>query len=291
MSVSILIVNYRSYDELEQCLVSLRDFEPDTRIVIVDHAADARRAAQLQPLHPRVEIHQFQDNPGFGAGVNRAARLAAPDDVVVLNPDVVLTQAIVARLASYVGSQPRVGIVGGLVREESGALQPSARAFPDLSTAFGGRTALLTRLWPSNPLTVRNLASSAVAHPDRVDWVTGAFMFIRRQTFDDVGGFDERFFMYWEDADLCRRAAARGWQTAFFPSVSVRHLTGRASRHVPIRTLVAFHRSVFHYYWKHGGPVARVLSPIVALGLAGRFVLRLPAALRTALSRAPERHL
>jgi GT2 family glycosyltransferase len=282
VSVSIVIVNYRSYDELEQCLVSLGTFESGTRIIVVDHEADTGRAAHLQGRHPQLEVHTFHDNPGFGAGVNRAAGLAGSDDLVVLNPDVVLTQPLVAPLVAYVDAQPAVGIVGGLVREASGALQPSARAFPDLSTAFGGRTSLLTRVWPANPLTRRNLASSVAAAPDRVDWVTGAFMFIRRRTFGDVGGFDERFFMYWEDADFCRRAAARGWHTAFLPSVSVTHLTGRASRHLPIRTLAAFHRSVFYYYWKHGGLVARALSPVVALGLAGRFVLRLPAALRTA---------
>lgn len=110
-------------------------------------------------------------------------------------------------------------------------------------------------------------------------------MLIRREVFHALGGFDERFFMYWEDADLCRRAAELGWHTAFVPEVSVLHLTGRASRHVPIRTLAAFHRSVFYYYWKHGGIVARILSPVVAAGLLGRFVLRLPSALRTAMSR------
>ena len=283
---SILIVNYRSYDELERCLASLGEHEPATRVVVVDHEADAVRATRVQSLHPAVEVHQFRDNPGFGAGVNRAARLSGHGDLVVLNPDVALRQPIVAPLLGYLGSQPKVGIVGGLVREESGALQPSARAFPGLSTALGGRTSLLTRLWPANPLTQKNLGSSVASEPDRVDWVTGAFMCIRRRTFEEVGGFDERFFMYWEDADFCRRAAAIGWHTAFVPSVSVSHLTGRASRHVPIRSLVAFHRSVFYYYWKHGGLVARVLSPVVALGLLGRFVLRLPSALRTALSRA-----
>jgi GT2 family glycosyltransferase len=287
VSVSIVIVNYRSYDELEQCLASLRAFEPGTRVIIVDHTADVGRVARLRSMHPGLELHAFDDNPGFGAGVNRAAGFAGSDDLLVLNPDVVLTQPIVAPLVAYIGAQHTVGIVGGLVREASGVLQPSARAFPDLSTAFGGRTSLLTRLWPANPLTHRNLASSVAAGPERVDWVTGAFMFIRRRTFEEVRGFDERFFMYWEDADLCRRAAARGWHTAFLPLVSVLHLTGRASRHVPIRTLAAFHRSVFYYYWKHGGLLARVLSPVVALGLAGRFVLRLPAAVRTAyFSRA-----
>ena len=84
------------------------------------------------------------------------------------------------------------------------------------TTAFGGRTSLLTRLWPGNPLTHRNLVDAMAAEARRVDWVTGAFMFIRRRTYDDVRGFDERFFMYWEDADLCRRAATLGWILRFF---------------------------------------------------------------------------
>ena len=110
---------------------------------------------------------------------------------------------------------------------------------------IGGRTSLLTRLWPGNPLTHRNLVNAMAAEARRVDWVTGAFMFIRRRTYDDVGGFDERFFMYWEDADLCRRAATVGWDTAFLPAVGVLHLTGRASRHVPIRIWWPFTAAFF----------------------------------------------
>jgi GT2 family glycosyltransferase len=100
-------------------------------------------------------------------------------------------------------------------------------------------------------------------------------MMIRRAVFVELGGCDERFFMYWEDADLCRRALAAGWKTMYEPAAEVVHHTGRASRHAPVRSLVAFHRSVFHYYWKHGSVGARVLSPLVAMGLAGRLVIRL----------------
>jgi GT2 family glycosyltransferase len=128
---------------------------------------------------------------------------------------------------------------------------------------------------PDNPLTRRNLTTAPEEGVREVDWVSGALMLIRRDTFDAVGGFDDRFFLYWEDADFCKRAATAGWTTWYAPVAEVVHRTARASRHAPIRSLAAFHVSAFRYYWKHGGTLARLLSPIVAFGLLGRFVIRL----------------
>jgi GT2 family glycosyltransferase len=108
-----------------------------------------------------------------------------------------------------------------------------------------------------------------------VDWVSGALMLIRRETFDRLGGFDERFFLYWEDADFCKRAAQAGWSTWYAPVSEVVHRTAAASRHAPVAALAAFHVSALRFHWKHGGFTARLASPIVALALAGRFILRL----------------
>lgn len=275
---SILIVGYRAYDELDRCLASIEAYEPDAEVIVVDHDADLNRGGVIEKAHPRIRYLARRNNPGFAAGVNDAARHATSPLLLVLNPDVELSKSIVAPLAACLDANAHVGIVGGQVREADGQVQASARRFPDLSTAFGGRTSWLTRVAPDNPLTRRNLAATDVhAGPSTVDWVTGAFMLIRRATFDQLGGFDERFFMYWEDADFCRRALSAGWKTMYEPAAEVVHHTGRASRHAPVRSLLAFHRSVFHYYWKHGSWVARVLSPFVAAGLVGRLAIRLSA--------------
>jgi GT2 family glycosyltransferase len=109
-----------------------------------------------------------------------------------------------------------------------------------------------------------------------VDWVTGAFMCIRRETFDEVGGFDEGFFLYWEDADFCQRAAHAGWTTMYARTAPVVHATARSSRFAPARSLWAFHCSALRYYWKHGSWLARGAGPLVAVGLAGRFLMKLP---------------
>ena len=164
------------------------------------------------------------------------------------------------------------------MRESDGAVQPTARGFPDAWTVLGGRTSWLTKVAPDNPLARRNLVA-AVDQVVAVDWVAGACMLIRREVFDALGGFDEGFFLYWEDADFCRRAAAAGWQTLYDPSVQVTHAAARASRHAPVSALAAFHRSVFRYYWKHGSWRARAAAPLVAAGLLLRFAIRLPGSL------------
>jgi GT2 family glycosyltransferase len=187
--------------------------------------------------------------------------------LVILNPDVELRAPIVQTLAACLASHPNAAIVGGLVREADGRVQASARRFPNLSTAFGGRTSWLTRVAPGNPLTRRNLAPTNLeAGCTEVDWVTGAFMMVRADVFRGLGGFDERFFMYWEDSDLCLRALRAGWTTICEPGAEVLHLTGRSSRHAPLRSLVAFHVSAFRRYWKHGSLLARVLAPLAAAG-------------------------
>lgn len=272
---TILIVGYRAYDELERCLASVARFEPDTPVVLVDHAADADRGRRLAERYPNVTYVPDTGNPGFAAGVNAAARHAAPlSHLLVLNPDCVLTGAVTNELLTALDALTGAGIVGGVLHEASGRLQQSARRFPDITTAIAGRTAWLSRRLPGNPLSRRNLAARPVA-PMSVDWVTGAFALIRRETFDALGGFDTGFFLYWEDADFCRRARDAGWTTWYVPTAVVVHGTACSSRFMPVRSLWAFHRSAWRYYWKHGSWLARAASPAVLLGLGGRFLLRL----------------
>jgi N-acetylglucosaminyl-diphospho-decaprenol L-rhamnosyltransferase len=273
IGVTVVIVGYRAYPELEQCLSSLDRHDPDVPVVVIDHAADPAQVARLAAAFPRVIIRPSAANPGFGAGVNAAAR-EVRGHLLLLNPDCELTMPLAGLLLSVLESTPGAGVVGGLVRESDGAIQASARRFPDMTTGLAGRTSWLSRVLPGNPLTRRNLTTSPADGVRQVDWVSGALMLIRRETFDRLGGFDEGFFLYWEDADFCRRAASAGWTTWYAPVAEVVHRTARASRHAPVRSLAAFHASAFRYYWKHGGVVARLASPLVAIALAGRFLVR-----------------
>ena len=113
--------------------------------------------------------------------------------------------------------------------------------FQGVTTGLAGRTTWLTRVWPDNPLTMGNLVRDLPAEPVEVDWVSGACMMVRRDAFAAVGGMDEQFFLYWEDADLCRRLKQAGWKTYYQPGVTVTHLTGQSSQHARKASLVAFH--------------------------------------------------
>ncbi len=276
MSITVAIVGFRAYDELGRCVRSVARLEPGVRVVVVDHAADEAAGRRIVTEFPGMAYIGRGDNPGFGAGVNRAAREApAGSHLLLLNPDCELVRPIVAPLLSVLEAHPEAGIVGGLVRDPLGGVQASARRFPNVTTAIAGRTSWLSRVAPGNPLSRWNLTTFPSEGIARVDWVSGAFMLVRREAFDALGGFDEGFFLYWEDADFCRRAADAGWQTLYAPVEEVVHYTARASRHAPVRALWAFHQSALRYYWKHGSWVARIGAPLVAAGLVGRFLVRL----------------
>jgi N-acetylglucosaminyl-diphospho-decaprenol L-rhamnosyltransferase len=270
--ISILIVNYDAYPALERCLASVAQFAPRCEVVIVDHGTDAGRLSGAIQGHG-VRMLADPTNPGFARGVNRAAKAATGDWFLVLNPDCLLESPAPDQLVAWLNAHRDFAVAGPLVHEADGTPQASARQFPDWTTFLGGRSSLLTRWWPDNPLARRNLRHGTNV-PAEVDWVSGACLLVRRAAFEDVGGFDEGFFLYWEDADLCRRLRDRGWKTAYCPTAHVRHEGGHSSRRAPFRSLLAFHRSAFRYFWKHGSPFARLLTPAVVLALGARLAIR-----------------
>ncbi len=277
--VSILIVHYRTYDELAACLESLQPFlADDLEVIVVDHVSDAVAAAALLRRCPSIRLIPVNLNPGFAAGVNTAARAATGRFLLLLNPDAIVDGNVPQVLAASLEEHPDVAVAGGLVREHDGTVQASARRFPNVTTGFAGRTSWLSRVWPSNPWTRRNLVGRAdQSEPMEVDWVSGACMMVRRDAFDAAGGMDEQFFLYWEDADLCFRLKRAGWRTMYYPAVGITHLTGRSSALVRKQSLIAFHRSAFRYFLKHGGRCSRALSPLVFAALYARLGVKLAA--------------
>jgi GT2 family glycosyltransferase len=275
--VSILIVNYRAYEELASCLESLRHFlRDDVEAIVVDHVSEPVATVRLVQRFPWVQLIPVDTNPGFAAGVNRAARAATGRHLLLLNPDCVVDGDIAHTLAEWLEVHPHVAVAGGLVRESDGTVQASARRFPNFTTGFAGRTSWLSRAWPTNRWTRRNLvAREDLRNPTEVDWVSGACMMVRREAFDAVCGMDERFFLYWEDADLCFRLSRAGWLTVYNPVVGVTHFTGRSSALARKQSLIAFHRSAFRFYFKHGGRFGRLISPLVFVVLYARLFVKL----------------
>jgi N-acetylglucosaminyl-diphospho-decaprenol L-rhamnosyltransferase len=269
-AVSALIVNYRAYAELHDCLASLEQQRPRIEVVVVDQQSVPHERQRLELEYPEVRWLPLTTNTGFSAGVNLASRHASGALLYLVNPDAVVDAGTPAALAGYLAAHPDVAVVGSRVRDPDGGTQGSARRFPGLSTLFGGRRSLLTRLLPGNPVTRRNVVTGDhVVEPIRVDWVSGASLMVTREAFAEVGGMDERFFLYWEDADLCKRLSDRGRATAYYPAAAITHLVGRSSRK-SARSVIAFHRSAYRYFHKHAGGAARLARPLVWLVLAAR---------------------
>jgi GT2 family glycosyltransferase len=282
--VAVVIVNYQSYEELHRCLASIDRACGSVSVVVVDHESNRTAADLLARRFPNVQLQRVPGNDGFAAGVNSGARATSSQFILLLNPDCVLEPEAACRLVEWLDSHPDVAVAGPRIKNANGTVQPSARRFPDLTTAVAGRSSWLTRVLPGNPMSRRNLPARdpADATPVEVDWVSGACMCVRRDAFDAVGGLDEGFFLYWEDADFCRRLEQAGWRTMYVPTAVAVHVGGRSSRHAADASLEAFHHSAFRLYRKHAGPMARLLTPIVYAGLRLRlaFMKRLIASRR-----------
>lgn len=256
--ISAVVVNYRTPAEVAAAVGSLEaQSTPPGEIVVVDNGAAEGAPMPALPGAERVRIVRPPSNVGFGAGCNWGAREAAGDQLLFMNADVVLRASALAALADRLARHPRVAVAAPRVFS-GGRLQHSARAFPSLRTGLLGRRSLLTRA------LIRAKRSPAELRPahgagGRVDWVSGACMLVRRTAFDEAGGFDEGYWMYWEDADLCRRLATRGWEVHFEPAAVVQHATGASG--TSERTVRAFHESAARFAERHiaRGRATRVL--------------------------------
>lgn len=271
-AVDLVIVNYRSYDELTRCLSSLESSRASfNHVTVVDHDSERRAAERVRARFPWVTLVERSTNDGFATGVNLGVRRSTSPFLLLLNPDCVASGAAIDGLVRFANDHPDAAIIGPRILDADGSVQGSARRFPGLTTMFAGRSSWLTRHFPNNPLSRWNLPLPAEnGAPMDVDWVSGACMLVRRAAFDQVDGMDERFFLYWEDADFCRRLTARGWRIVYFPAVTIMHVGGRSSMHAYRESLAAFHASAFMLFRKHAARPARWLAPLVYLALQAR---------------------
>lgn len=281
MTIVVITVVFRAGDRVlawASALDRARAASPlPVRVIAVDNASGDDTVARLRAAAPWVEVLEQAENRGFAAGCNVGIAQLDPGDVaVLLNPDVTVSEDFFATLAAA-PIDDGIAAVGPQVTGADGALEQSARAFPSFATGLFGRTSLLARLRPEGRATRGQLLADPTAGGATVDWVSGACMIVPADALAAVGGFDEGYWMYWEDADWCRRATDQGLVVRYAPELRVTHHQGSSSAALPVRTTLAFHRSAGRYYRVHSarGPVDATLVRAV---LMTRAVLELLAA-------------
>ncbi|MCB2186526.1 MAG: glycosyltransferase family 2 protein [Deltaproteobacteria bacterium] len=252
LPVEVIIVNYNSTTELLACLASVyRVLGPGVRVLVEDNDS-TDQAAPARERFPQAAWHLNARNLGFGRAVNRALARCRQPYQILLNPDAVLLDQDYGLIVRHLAEHPRIAALGPRILDPGGQVQGSARAFHTPLTALFGRKSPLTRWFPHNSLTRRNLLTlnSDGVTPQTVDWLSGACLWVRREAWRQVGGLDERFFMYFEDTDWCRRFWEAGWEVVYFPAVSVVHQVGASSK-ASLRPVWEFHRSCWLYLRKY----------------------------------------
>ncbi|MFX0202599.1 MAG: glycosyltransferase family 2 protein [Candidatus Hodarchaeota archaeon] len=277
-SIDIIIVNYKSTRFLMKCLVSVCDNLGDlsAKIYVEDNASDGSINEVVRNF-PEVKVARHRENLGFSGAVNRALKRSHGSFVFLLNPDTVTTKGFFESTIYHMQENPEVGIVGPKILDQDGSVQGSARTFPGPLTGLFGRSSLLSKFFPNNPFTRANILTtrSDGRRPMEVDWVSGACLVVRRKAVEDVGLMDERFFLYWEDADWCRRMWNRGWKVVYFPRASVVHYIGGSSEKALVRSVLEFHKSSYRLFKKHTKSSLWFVRPLAIAGISVRvfFVL------------------
>jgi N-acetylglucosaminyl-diphospho-decaprenol L-rhamnosyltransferase len=261
--VSAVVVDYHAGDALGACIDSLHA-NGVTHVVVVENGEEGSSPPALAQRD--VVLVTPRLNLGYGRGVNRGAAAGARlEYLLVSNPDVEMHENSVALMVAYLDSHPGVGLVGPQILRPDRTVYPSQRVFPNFWLA--GLHALLSPVWPANPATRRYRSARA---DGSVDWVSGACFMVRRDVFEAVGGFDERYFMFAEDMALCWQVREVGSTVASIREATVTHLEGLSRSRESRAMLIAHHRSALRFEWQTAKGFRRVLAPVASLVLGLR---------------------
>ncbi len=277
--LSVLIVSWNVVGLLSRCLASIEaqsqpsawpqvrrllssedQVDATLEVIVVDNASADGTVTQLRQHFPWVQVLSNRDNAGFSRGNNQAMARSRGRWLLFLNPDTEAQPGSLGALLHFMQAHPRAGVIGPRLYYPDGSVQSSRRRFPSVMTTFWEST-LLEQWWPHNPWARRyRLQDVSDAGVQEVDWLVGACLLIPRAVMQQVGGWDEGFFMYSEELDLCRRIKQAGWQVIFTPEAAVIHHEGKSSEQIVAARHLRFQASKIRYVRKyHGRPAAAAL--------------------------------
>lgn len=260
---SLIMLSFNTRDLLRKSLSSLIEVskEIDAEIIVVDNASHDGSADMVTAEFPQVRLIRAPHNLGFAGGNNLGRTIASGEFLVLVNSDAFVEPGALRLAVQQMRKHPEVGLAGGLLIGRDQCPEPSARHFPSPLNDLLSLTGLAAR-YPHSRFFGRFDRTWANPHePAEVDWVPGAFCIIRQSALKQIGFFDERFFLYYEEVDLCRRLRKAGWLVGYWPSLRAVHWGGESSKTLPGqrvsnhgRQLTLWRmRSALLYYRKHHG--------------------------------------
>jgi len=267
----VIVVAYRSEDSLPALIGSVMDATArNVEVVIVNNGPEPLAAPPSPGARVSLRVIESGGNPGFGTATNLgvAASATATPWIAIVNPDVVLGTGSLDTLIELASRDTRIAMAGPRILTPTGAIYPSARRLPSLRHGIGH--ALFGTVWRTNPWTRRYVADRSAATERDAGWLSGACFVIRSEVFESLGGFDESYFMYFEDVDLAARVVKAGLRIRYLPQADVMHIGGASTRHASRAMIRAHHRSAYLYLSRryrgwHLAPVRIALRAGLAL--------------------------
>jgi GT2 family glycosyltransferase len=251
-TVSVIIVNFNGAKYTGACLASLFRYHPRETldVIVVDNHSSDGSVESLTKEFPDVRFIALEENKGFGAANNAGVKHALCERLLFVNNDTLFIEEIITGLGNALNADPKNGMVGPKLLNEDRTFQRSFGPFPTVVTEYRMKQS------SAEPQHIDDLADAATC---TVDWLTGAAFMMDKTVFNAVGGFDERFFLYFEDIDLNKKVRNEGYKICYVPSVQLIHLGGRSYGSMNPAIAFEYRRSQLHYYDTHNSAAQSLL--------------------------------
>ncbi|HEY9750664.1 MAG TPA: glycosyltransferase family 2 protein [Allocoleopsis sp.] len=255
--VSIILVNYNGINVILDCLNSIEAFVQSVayEVIVVDNASTDGSPEIVAQKFPQVHFIQLTQNLGFGAGNNVGAKVAKGDFLFLLNTDTILICDPLPHLLELMQSRPDVGMIGPQLLNPDKTLQLSVVPAISLRGEYQAQQQLKQYRNPQNQAAI----SQKFQTIQEVEIIIGAAIFIRKKLFDSLGGFDENFFMYFEESDLCQRSRNQGWKILYTPKTALIHLHGQSVSQRADAMAIEYRKSQLYYYQKHHSLLEQII--------------------------------
>ncbi|MDQ4078270.1 MAG: glycosyltransferase family 2 protein [Chloroflexota bacterium] len=260
VTLSVIIVSWNTRELLRRCLASLEAGRGDLalEVIVVDNGSHDGTPEMVRDEFPQVMLLEPGINLGFAGGNNWGLSQATGQWLLLLNPDTEVIGDALSTLVSFLQMHPSIGAVGPQIFYANSSRQITCHRFPSPFTLFFASTPLHPYIRPA--LRWYYMEDQPIDQPHPVDWLSGAALLVRREVYEMVGGFDERFFMYFEETDWQRRIKAAGWSVWYLPDATIRHHEDASSGQVVALRHIRFNQSRLYYTEKwHGTRLAALL--------------------------------